>query len=705
MKTCFITMLVFFSVLCLVERTGAQEWQWSNPQPQGNMLWSVYFLNDNTGFAVGRMGTILKTTDGGTHWKVTYLQNHALLLSIHFYSNEVGIVVGNDGTILRTINEGETWEDRSIDPDLLLSSVYLVDSNTGYITAQREFPSDGMLYKTTDGGETWALTKSTNSSLSAVFSIGQDTVFVGGFYGIFRSVDGGLNWLDSVATTYRVETLYFTDSFNGIAAGGGGNTVFMKTADGGNSWTSLYWSVPHFSYDQVFFSSDLTGYAIGTDDGTGVIKTTDGGVTWNLVSSMDEYLYDIFFLTDETGYIVGGTGAILKTTNGGINWEPISRQVNDDFYSIYFTGRNKGFVSGNKTITRTENGGLEWEKIIGGVDYERLYQITFENENEGYAAGHGYFTYYTKDGGNSWNTMSAGTWPLFNGIDIPPRADSGYLVGEDCLIVKFNTQISGGYWKFQHSPFENTSDDYFSVYFPARDTGFITGSSGIIIRTYNGGYPWEALNSNTSASLMSVFFPSDQIGYVVGTEGTILKTTDNGTTWNPQVSGTLKTLYCVHFYNDNFGYIAGASGRILKTRNGGATWIAEETNTENDLHSVFIYDTNTIYVAGKGSTILKSTAGGFTRINETELNKKSILSVFPNPLNNSSSVTFEIQTGGMVEISLYDLSGKKVKSLLHGVMAEGKHQVRLYKENIPPGIYFLRMVSGEEAGVIKLIMM
>jgi len=43
-------------------------WFWINPQPQGNGIYVVKFINDNTAFAVGSVGTILKTTNTGSNW-------------------------------------------------------------------------------------------------------------------------------------------------------------------------------------------------------------------------------------------------------------------------------------------------------------------------------------------------------------------------------------------------------------------------------------------------------------------------------------------------------------------------------------------------------------------------------------------------------------------------------------------------------------
>jgi len=69
MKIRFITVLSTF--LLHAALTGQTSWQWVNPLPQGNLLNGVTSVNQDTVFAVGDYGTIIKTTNGGTTWLVT----------------------------------------------------------------------------------------------------------------------------------------------------------------------------------------------------------------------------------------------------------------------------------------------------------------------------------------------------------------------------------------------------------------------------------------------------------------------------------------------------------------------------------------------------------------------------------------------------------------------------------------------------------
>ena len=69
---------------------------------------------------------------------------------------------------------------------------------------------------------------------------------------------------------------------------------------------------------------------------------------------------------------------------------------------------------------------------------------------------------------------------------------------------------------------------------------------------------------------------------------------------------------------------------------------------------------------------------------------------YPNPFNPSTSINFSIPEFSMVSISVYNISGQKVKSLLQGNMGPGHHQVSWYGDDnngisVSNGIYFYIM--------------
>ncbi|MDQ3020610.1 MAG: YCF48-related protein, partial [Bacteroidota bacterium] len=65
--------IILLSLIILFNNFSAHSqstWFWQQPLPTGNYLYSVDFVNTNTGYAVGTVGTIMKTTNGGGNWEV-----------------------------------------------------------------------------------------------------------------------------------------------------------------------------------------------------------------------------------------------------------------------------------------------------------------------------------------------------------------------------------------------------------------------------------------------------------------------------------------------------------------------------------------------------------------------------------------------------------------------------------------------------------
>jgi hypothetical protein len=74
----------------------------------------VFFIDANTGWAVGHNGTILNTTNGGGVWITQNGKTSNPLHALFFINSQKGWVVGGNGTILHTTNGGENWSAQSI---------------------------------------------------------------------------------------------------------------------------------------------------------------------------------------------------------------------------------------------------------------------------------------------------------------------------------------------------------------------------------------------------------------------------------------------------------------------------------------------------------------------------------------------------------------------------------------------------------------
>jgi hypothetical protein len=77
-------ILVFLTGLLIFINIVTAQWVWQSPYPQGNQLNGVSFFNANIGMSVGVIGSIIKTTDGGSTWvsQTSGTLNHLLLFPL-----------------------------------------------------------------------------------------------------------------------------------------------------------------------------------------------------------------------------------------------------------------------------------------------------------------------------------------------------------------------------------------------------------------------------------------------------------------------------------------------------------------------------------------------------------------------------------------------------------------------------------------------
>ncbi|MFZ4740153.1 MAG: YCF48-related protein [Bacteroidales bacterium] len=285
-------------------------------------LYSVYFTDVNTGYAVGNSGKIVKTTNAGNAWTALTSGTAQVLWSVYFTDASTGYAVGNSGTIIKTTNAGSTWTALTSGVNISLYSIYFTDANTGYAVG-----NSGTIIKTTNAGSTWfALTSGTTNPLNSV---------------------------------------YFTDANTGYAVGNYGTIV--KTNNAGSSWNPLTSGTNNLLYSVYFINANI-GYAVG-DSGT-IVKTTNAGSSWTaLTSGTNNFLSSIYFTDANTGYVVGGI--ILKTTNAGSTWTAITIGTSQGLGLIYFTNTNTGYAFGGSQIlkiTDIDNASYSWLPTTG-LDY------------------------------------------------------------------------------------------------------------------------------------------------------------------------------------------------------------------------------------------------------------------------------------------------------------------------------------------------
>ncbi len=76
---------------------------------------------------------------------------------------------------------------------------------------------------------------------------------------------------------------------------------------------------------------------------------------------------------------------------------------------------------------------------------------------------------------------------------------------------------------------------------------------------------------------------------------------------------------------------------------------------------------------------------------------------FPNPFNPSTVIPYAVPEQSRVTITVYDLLGRKIATLLDEVKAQGMHEIRFNVETLGSGVYYYRMQAGEFVSVRRFI--
>ena len=94
---------------------------------------------------------------------------------------------------------------------------------------------------------------------------------------------------------------------------------------------------------------------------------------------------------------------------------------------------------------------------------------------------------------------------------------------------------------------------------------------------------------------------------------------------------------------------------------------------------------------------------------ENELSTTLDFATFPNPFNSKLNVTFQLPVTGFVNISAYDMSGKRVVELVNEVLPEGDNSFSWEGkaengQRLNPGVYFLRIINQGKMFMHKVVL-
>lgn len=209
------------------------------------------------------------------------------------------------------------------------------------VTYQSINNSSEIIYKcckTTDFGTTWSILENYNFTNQGNFYIINENTFYYTHYNLKKTIDNGATWeiVQNIGFSFPPFKKYFRISSSNVGTSILGYNYDFIVFDL-NSPTSVIKYIDNAFYKSFHFINDngyfIQGGFIGGQDH--LYKTTDGGITLKEIhffSGLESALYDIYFINDNIGFVVGENGTILKTTTGGMATRDVSPKDNIKIY-------------------------------------------------------------------------------------------------------------------------------------------------------------------------------------------------------------------------------------------------------------------------------------------------------------------------------------------------------------------------------------
>jgi hypothetical protein len=136
---------------------------------------------------------------------------------------------------------------------------------------------------------------------------------------------------------------------------------------------------------------------------------------------------------------------------------------------------------------------------------------------------------------------------------------------------------------------------------------------------------------------------------------------------------------------------------------------------ENNVEKLgFIQDSVSVYIGDNSIAStdfklnMKRTHKNYNNLSNIQINKFYLNQNFPNPFNPSTTIRFVIPVselnGAYIELNLYDILGKKVKTLVKEILKPGEYEVSWDASNYATGIYFYELKSNNFECVKKMML-
>lgn len=386
-----------------------------------------------------------------------------------------------NGWIYESRDRGQEWKRLARiggRNDLVLDSIVVDTANPRHILVGAWVlgSTDGGLYVSNDGGETWTSDndmKGQSIRAMAAAPSNPKILVAGTLLGVYRSVDGGVHWKlispPGSKELHEVESVAIDPADPQVIYAGTWHLPW-KTTDGGAHWKNIKDGIIDdsdvFSIivdpqhpDQVYasacsgiYKSDNKGdkfkkiqgipstarrTRVLTQDpqhlnivfaGTteGLFRSGDSGATWLRTTGPEVIVNDVYVDPVDSNRVLLATdrGGVLRSNDGGKSFTPSNRGFSSRQVVAYVQDMNHpatiyvGVVNDKQWggVFISENGGLIWRQISAGLDGNDVFSLGQASDGTVIAGtGHGLYR------------LQGPVWVKVNAVDLTiPREPAAH---------------------------------------------------------------------------------------------------------------------------------------------------------------------------------------------------------------------------------------------------------------------------------------
>ncbi len=696
----WVRALILVSVVLLAS-LGKSDAQWKQLNVGGPwQVWGVAVI-DSTEFA-GTYAGIYRSTDGGQSWT-----NVDGAFGSCFVQKGSEILAGTYYGVRRSTDDGITW----MNPDSALTS------NIQHMVVKDSviYAGGGGMFRSTDDGTTWTAIENGmvygQTNVTGLALVGTK-LFASTLSGVCETTDGGNEWSTVIGTgsTNDATTCIATYDSTVLVGWVGG---IIRSTDAGNTWSGT--NAPPYSGEVYSVVMDSAYSYIGT--GEGVLICTDRGATWkNTGSGLPVAQVFSVAVTDTDLYATSFANGVYASTDNGANWTYAANGiVGSDITSLSGDGSNVYAVFNLDSVFSSTDNGNSWVADTGLKGAYQINEVTAIGTHVYAAAANG--TFVSSDSGKTWDTLNRPAHAL---------VQSGTNLIAASGRVYFSTNGGVSWLLANNSP-------YGILYLAATGSSVFAAGYYGIYRSTDSGESWVVVDSNlvqisslaASDSIVVAgrwIMPTPLTDTIPPPPGGLFLSTDNGQTWSSFVNGLSRyqapqVLAVALHGGDVFAGLTsqGQGGAYYASMFYTSTihrdhWI----NTGQGLpllgiSSIYINDSSIFVGIIHEGGIWRAPLSQVTAIEHSQgpgVPQSIHLSQnYPNPFNPSTTIDYSIPTRSRVVLTVYNILGEKVETLVDAFQQAGEHSVNFNASRLASGVYFYRLTEGAHSIAMKMLLL